>query len=314
MTIRIIFLGVLAGALGGVVGWLPGELIALAKPTDPVLRYVTVASYFVVLSASIGTALGWASGHLEGSRERTRQAAIAGALFGAVGGLVGSVPGELAFEVLRGVGLGLVGRALGWGVAGLFIGLAQGVRTRSRARMLRGMLGGFLGGYLGGGCFELISIVFPQGVLSRLAADVILGAALGGLIFAVEIWFSDAWLSVVSSGVQEGSRFDLSKPTMVLGSGNRDDVLLASAAGVVPAHAVVERKDKTSWLRPGAGPVRVNDRPLTQDERLGQENLVQIGQLVLLYQERQVACRSCGHHNAQTAKFCRKCGSALPGN
>ena len=104
MTIRIIFLGVLAGALGGVICWLPGELIALAKPVDPVLRFVSGASFFVVLSASIGTALGWASGRLEGSRERTRQAAIAGALFGAVGGLVGSVPGELAFEVLRGAG------------------------------------------------------------------------------------------------------------------------------------------------------------------------------------------------------------------
>jgi hypothetical protein len=303
-------LGVLAGALGGLAGWLPGELVALVRPDQPAVRYVSVALYFMLLSATIGAALGLASGMIEGSRRRARQAAMAGALFGVVGGLVGSLPGELAFETLRNAGLGLVGRALGWAVAGMFIGLAQGVRTRNLARVGRGILGGFIGGYLGGGAFELISIAFGQGVLSRLAADLILGATLGGLIFAVEIWLSNAWLQVVSSGPQEGSRFDLGKSRLTIGSDERDDVLL-TAAGVAPAHATIERRDKGYWLQTGQGWVSVDARPAAPNQRLTHGNRMQLGSAVLLYQERQPVCPHCGQENLETAGLCKHCGSPL---
>jgi len=310
MTTRIILVGVLAGALGGLVGWLPGELVALIRPVEPAVRYLSVALYFILLSAAIGAALGFASGQIEGSRRRARQAALAGALFGVLGGLLGSLPGEWAFEMLRSAGLGLVGRSLGWAIAGMFIGLAQGVRTRSRARMARGLLGGFIGGYLGGGAFELISIAFGQGVLSRLAADAILGATLGGLIFAVEVWLSNAWLRVVSSGPQEGSRFDLGKSRLTIGSGERDDVLL-TASGVAPAHVTIERRNKGYWLQTGQGQVLVDGRPAVQDQRLGHENRLQVGSVVLLYQERQPACPNCGQETLVTAGFCKHCGSPL---
>lgn len=310
MTARIILLGILAGALGGLAGWLPGELVALIRPDAETVRYISVALYFMLLSAAIGAALGFASGLVEGSRSRARRAALAGALFGVVGGLIGSVPAELAFETLRGAGLGLVGRALGWAIAGMFIGLAQGVRTRNLARMGRGLLGGFIGGYLGGGAFELISIAFGQGVLSRLAADLILGATLGGLIFAVEVWLSDAWLQVVSSGPQEGSRFDLGKSRLTIGSGERDDVLL-TAAGVAPAHAAIERRNKGYWLQTGQGQVLVDGRPAAHNQRLGHENRLQLGSVLLLFQERRPVCPHCGQENVAAAGFCRQCGSAL---
>ncbi|MEI2692364.1 MAG: FHA domain-containing protein [Anaerolineae bacterium] len=310
MTARIVLLGVLAGALGGLIGWLPGELVALIRPVEPVVRYVSVALYFILLSASIGATLGAASGWVEGSRHRARQAALTGALFGVLGGLLGSLPGEWAFEVLRGIGLGLVGRALGWAVVGVFIGLAQGVRTRSRARMARGLLGGFIGGYLGGGAFELISIAFGQGLLSRLAADIILGATLGGLIFAVEVWLSNVWLRVVSSGPQEGSRFDLSKPRVTIGSSERDDVLL-TAPGIAPAHIVLQRQANVYWLQSGQEQVLVDGRPVAQGQRLNHENRLQLGSVVLLYQERRPVCPHCGQENLETAGFCNRCGSPL---
>ncbi len=310
MTTRIVLLGVLAGALGGLIGWLPGELVALIRPVEPVVRYVSVALYFTLLSASIGATLGFASGLVEGSRRRARHAAMAGALFGVLGGLIGSLPGEWAFETLRGAGLGLVGRALGWALAGMFIGLAQGVRTHSRARMARGLLGGFIGGYLGGGAFELISIAFGQGVFSRLAADLILGAMLGGFIFAVEIWLSNAWLQVVSSGPQEGSRFDLGKSRLTIGSGERDDVLL-TAAGVAPAHAVIERRNTGYWLQSDQGQALVDGRPAAHDQRLNHKVRVQLGSSVLLYQERQPVCPHCGQENLETAELCKRCGSPL---
>lgn len=310
MTARIILLGVLAGALGGLIGWLPGELVALIRPVEPVVRYVSVTLYFVLLGVTIGATLGAASGWVEGSRQRVRQAALTGALFGVLGGLLGSLPGEWAFEALRSVGLGLVGRALGWAVVGMFIGLAQGVRTRSRARMARGLLGGFIGGYLGGGAFELISIAFGQGLLSRLAADVILGAVLGGLIFAVEVWLSNAWLLVVSSGPQEGSRFDLSKPSLTIGSGERDDVLL-TGSGVAPAHITLQRQANGYGLQPGQGQVFVDGRAAAQDQRLSHESRLQLGSVVLLYQERQPVCPHCGQAYLETAGYCRHCGSLL---
>lgn len=310
MTARIVLLGVLAGALGGLIGWLPGELVALIRPVEPVVRYASVALYFMLLSASIGATLGFASGLVEGSRSRARQAAIAGALFGVLGGLLGSLPGEWAFETLRSAGLGLVGRALGWAVAGMLIGLAQGVRTRNRGRMARGLLSGFIGGYLGGGAFELISIAFGQGVLSRLAADLILGATLGGLIFAVEVWLSDAWLRVVSSGPQEGSRFDMGKSRLTIGSGERDDVLI-TGAGVTPAHVTIERRNKGYWLQAGQGQVLVDGRPAAPNQRLGHENRLQLGSVLLLFQERRPVCPHCGQENISAAGFCKHCGSPL---
>lgn len=312
MSVRVILLGVMAGGLGGALGWLPGELVALARPTDPTLRYITVALYFLLLSTAIGTSLGVASGLAEGSRQRARQAALAGGLFGLLGGALGGLPGEFAFEALRDAGLGLLGRAVGWGVAGLMIGLAQGVRARSRARTVRGGLGGLLGGYLGGGCFELISLAFPQGALSRLAADVILGALLGGLIIAIEIWLGEAWLVVVSSGPQEGSRFDLSKAETSIGSDDRDDVLLIGGEGIVPGHATVERRETGFWLRPQNGPVLIDGRSHAQTVRLGHESQLQVGSFILLFQERQVACQECGFENGSQARFCKHCGTALP--
>lgn len=73
-------------------------------------------------------------------------------------------------------------RALSWAVTGLAIGAGQGVRENSREDLRACALGGLLGGALGGLAFNPLAswAGLGEGVLGRLVADVLVGAAIGG--------------------------------------------------------------------------------------------------------------------------------------
>ncbi|MBX3013619.1 MAG: hypothetical protein KF832_19010 [Caldilineaceae bacterium] len=313
MNSRTILYGALAGALGGAVGWLPAELLALPEPTQELAKYGLLALYFALVSTCIGAAIGAVDGILHGRKENAIAGARTGALLGAVGGAVGSLPGEAAFQGLSALGLGLVGRALGWAVVGIFIGLAQGVTGRDQVRLLRGGLGGLIGGYLGGGAFELINSWLASGTGSRWLALVILGAFLGAFIAFFQRWLSDAWLVVVSSGAQEGHRLDLTKPATVLGRGDRDDFVLYAGEGVAPRHALVVERANGYWLQ-AASPqhrVRLNGEPLQTEQRLRPHAEIGLGSMILRFGEKTLQCPQCNRENAARAQFCLGCGRGL---
>lgn len=313
MNIRTILYGALAGALGSAIGWLPAELFALPEPANELVKYGLLAIYFAIVSAWIGAAIGALDGVLNGQRAQALAGARTGALLGAIGGAIGSLPGELAFQALSGISLGLVGRALGWALVGIFIGVAQGVIDRDRVRMLRGGIGGLIGGYLGGGCFEIINGWLASGAGSRWIALVILGAFLGAFIAFFQRWLSDAWLVVVSSGVQEGQRLDLTKPTTVLGCGDRDDFVLYAGGDIAPRHALVVEKPSGYWIQatsPSHG-VRLNGERIGTEQRLRPNAEIGIGSLTLRFAEKTVRCPVCERENAIKAQFCLGCGRGL---
>lgn len=318
MNIRTIVYGALFGALGGAVGWLPGEAIALFRPETTWLKYGTVALYFVVVSGCIGAAVGAVDGVLARDRDRLRRTARLGALFGMVGGAAGSVPGELAFEVLSqaSANLTLVGRAAGWAIVGVFIGAIQGAATRDRTRLLRGALGGLLGGYLGGGFFDIVNAWVGQGILSRLIADVLLGLFLGALIAFFQEWLAEAWLVVTSAGPQEGQKYNLTKPETILGRGDRDDFVLFASPDVTADHAVIMRRPNGYFIRPRQGdtPVRIGGQPATGEVRLRPGVEVRLGSLALRYHEQERSCARCGAPVALGAKFCTRCGTTVASN
>ncbi len=126
--------GALAGAIGGAIGWLPAEFLAIWRPEQGSSRYLLIVLYFVLVGGCIGAAIGAADGVRSGQSQRARRGALVGAVLGMVGGALGSLPGEFAFQALQSLGLGLVGRAVGWAIVGILIGAVQGVRMLREMR------------------------------------------------------------------------------------------------------------------------------------------------------------------------------------
>jgi hypothetical protein len=272
-----------------------------------------IALYFVVVGACIGAAIGSLDGVVNRVRSRAVQGGRLGALLGLAGGAVGSLPGEGAFEVLSAMNLGLVGRAIGWAIVGVFIGVSQGAITRDTARMVRGGLGGLLGGYLGGGFFEIVSLTLARGSGSRWIAVVILGACLGAFIAFFQEWLSEAWLVVVSTGPQEGHKYNLTKGETVLGRGDRDDFILYAGDSLVSRHALIVRKEAGHWIRPISPehPVWVDKQPVSGEQRLRHGSEIALGGITLRFHEQTAKCPKCGKENAVRAKFCYGCGKQL---
>lgn len=303
--------GALAGAIGGAIGWLPAEFLAIWRPEQSSSRFLLIALYFMLVGGCIGAAIGAADGVRSGQSQRARRGTLMGAGLGMVGGLLGSLPGEWAFEALKGLGLGLVGRAVGWAVVGVFIGAVQGALNRDRVRMVRGGLGGLLGGYLGGGAFEIISQLLAGGAGSRWIAVVLLGLFLGALIAIFERWLSTARLTVITSGRQEGNRLELTKPVTTLGCGDRDDFVLYAGEAIQVGHAQVLLKPDGYWIEPTAT-LYVNRLLAQTAQRLRNGHEIGIGSLTLRFSEDTVTCAHCDTENAARADFCRGCGQALP--
>ncbi len=310
MNTRLILYGALAGALGGAVGWLPGEGVAAVRASNASVQSLVTAAYFVLIGGGIGGALGGLDGWLNRARARLIVGGRTGALLGALGGAVGGLIGQVAFQALSGIGLGLLGRAIGWGLVGVFIGLSQGVRSHDRAWLWRGAIGGLLGGYLGGGAFEMISLILGQGTLSRFIADVLLGAFIGALITFVVTWLSEAWLVVVSAGKQEGRRVELKKGETTLGRGDRNDFVLFASTDRVAQHAAVIRKPDGYWLRPTA-PASIDGQPVAGEQRLRNKNRIAIGGMTLLFSEQTPTCPKCGAGVRAGARFCPVCRAPL---
>ncbi len=81
-----------------------------------------------------------------------------------------------------------------WALMGLVIGLGQGVRENTREDLKACGFGGFIGGLVGGLAFEPLSHFagIEAGALSRLLADCIVGACIGGSMRLVQERFVDA--------------------------------------------------------------------------------------------------------------------------
>jgi hypothetical protein len=158
----------------------------------------------------------------------------------------------------------------------------------------------------------MVSLIMGQGTPSRLIAVVILGAFVGALIAFFQEALSEAWLTVISSGKQEGHKINLTKPETSLGRDDRNDFVLYASGDVAPRHAVVTRKGNGHWLRPMPPAVaKVDGQWVSGELKLRNQFRITLGSMTLLFREQTAACPQCGKENASQAQFCAGCGYRL---
>lgn len=352
MRSRIV-VGTLFGAIGGFIGFALQERLVthdaiLAPPLSEMLR----------LGALVGTMLGLAIGSVEGavvgSANRLLRGAVLGAVIGAIGGMFGMYVGGIVYNAalfgkdavildqssnLLDFTHSVLARALGWTFLGAFPGLAAGASTLSQRKTLHGLAGGLIGGFLGGFAFNLVANLFAQpiqgmaaaasngpqiieiGGPSRAVGFTAIGAFTGLFIGLVEEMLKQAWVRVLV-GRNEGRDFIITKPLTIIGRDERADVPVFADPALAPQHAAIRIEQNRHVLYDGgAQPGTVVNGQRVQQTVLRDGDMVQLGQVRLLFREKATASRAPAPardaaHGPQTAgrlqmpsHLCQFCGA-----
>lgn len=339
-----ILLGTVFGAIGGFLGFLLQERLV---PHDPVL--LPTLSDLLKLGAFIGLMLGIAIGAVEGAAVNSPRLILRGTLLGAtigtVGGIFGIYFGSIVFNFalfgkdpnhLANQGNILdfthmvLARALGWTFLGAFPGLAAGAATLSVKRARHGLVGGLLGGFIGGFVFDLVATLIAQpiqgvaaagtgqqvieiGGPSRAIGFTVIGMLTGLFIGLVEELLKQAWVRVLA-GRNEGKDYIISKTLTVLGRDERADIPLFGDPTLAPQHAAIRIENGRHLIMDGGHPlgVIVNGQRIQQPQLLRDGDMIQLGQVRLLFREKATASRI-ARPAADVNKPAQKAGSlAMP--
>jgi hypothetical protein len=290
----------IAGAIGGFLAWAINEPLTTDQAGRATASEVFLSSliFFAITGGAIGLFLGGVEGV---SSANMRKAAIGGAIglgIGAVGGGLAGILGQAAYGILGGRGdqltiLQMFARTVGWTIAGIFVGLGQGVSGRSFKKIINGIVGGAIGGFIGGMLFDPIGVVFAlsasnPGLVSRLVALVVIGAASGAAIGLIEELRKEAWL-VITGGPLTGKQFILYNAMTTIGSSPKCDIALLKDQSIAPQHCVIEVSGPQHTIRDLGTQTgtAVNGRPV-QRQPLRRGDIIQIGQTTLEYQDRAV--------------------------
>ena len=289
----------IAGGLGGLLAWAinepqTGSAERLGQQTSG-----QVFLHSLVFFAIAGGVIGLFLGAVEGvSTFNARKAAIGGGLglaIGAVGGALAGLLGQAAYGALGGTGdritiPQIMARTVGWAIAGLFIGLGQGAMARSVKKIINGLCGGALGGFAGGLLFDPIGVVMAltgyPGLMSRLLALVVIGAASGAAIGIIEELRKEAWVVIVG-GPLTGKQFILYRAATTIGTSPACDIALLKDHSIAPQHCVIEAAGAHHVLRDlGSATGTFVNRSPVQRHQLRRGDVIQIGQTALEYQDR----------------------------
>lgn len=302
----------LAGGIGGLVAWMLTEPGARADELSPfpgargLQLLVEMAVFGGILGGLIGLALGAAEGVVTAAWSRAATGGALGLLIGGAGGAVGGVVGQLAFASILdrvGDGAGLIhampARCIGWALVGAFVGLGPGVMMMAPRKMLNGLLGGLAGGFIAGLLFDPIGAALylatgaTTATASRLVGIIALGVCTGCGVGLVEEIRKQAWIVIVS-GPLTGKQFIIYKPVTFIGSAPGMDIPLVKDRAIAPKHCALEEAGGGHVVRDvGPGQTLVNSRPVTA-QRLGDGDVVHIGQTGLQYRTRPLAAGPTG--------------------
>ncbi len=341
-----VFVGTIFGAIGGFVGFALQESLithnaVLTPPLGQMLR----------LGAIVGTMLGIAIGSVEGavvgSASRLARGAALGALIGAIGGMFGMYVGGIVYNMalfgkdallldqsrdLLDFTHSVLARALGWTFLGAFPGLAAGAATLSQKRTIHGLAGGLIGGFVGGFAFDLVANLIAQpiqgmaaaaangpriieiGGPSRAVGFTAIGAFTGLFIGLVEEMLKQAWVRVLV-GRNEGKDFIVSKPLTIIGRDERADIPVFTDPNLAPQHAAIRIEQNRHVLHDGGTLIgsMVNGQPV-QQVVLRDGDMIQLGQVRLLFREKATASRAPAPNRDRQAAA-QKAGSlAMPSN
>jgi hypothetical protein len=290
-----------AGALGGLLAWgvtEPTLAMDMGHASGIGEVFLQAMIFFVIVGGVIGLFLGAVEGLSALNLRKALTGGAIGLLIGAVGGAIAGLLGQAAYGALGGTGdrftiSQLVARAIGWAIAGLFIGVGHGAAGRSPKKIINGLCGGALGGFVGGILFDPIGMVMSltgsPGLMSRLLALVVIGAASGAAIGLIEELRKEAWLQVVA-GPLSGKQFILYRKSTVIGSLAGSDIALLKDTSVAPQHCVLEATGANYAVRDlGSVTGTFVNRTIVQRQALRRGDVIQVGQTALEYQDRVVS-------------------------
>jgi pSer/pThr/pTyr-binding forkhead associated (FHA) protein len=323
-----ILIGLIAGAIGGILGWMLQEhfidynahVLADLSGRAFIKEALSPRENMLLLmfvGGLIGLFLGSVDGIVEGNQRKLMWGGFIGALTGFVLGAIGLQLGGAVFDKLGGNSMGasnpgfaafarqVIARAFGWALMGLGMGVGSSLPSGSAARIRNGAIGGFLGGFLGGIVFDLLaqgatpvqgglgqSAPHDSGGPSRAVGFTAIGALTGFFIGLVDELTKQGWVKVLA-GRNEGKEYILSKTVSILGRDERADVPLYGDGGIMPQHAAIRTDGRRHTLIEGntkTGTV-VNGQRLDAGVELllRDGDMIQIGTQRILFHEKATA-------------------------
>lgn len=262
---------------------------------------------FPLVAGLVGLAIGAIDGLVCRLPRRALLSGLVGFLVGFIGGYLSYTLANLVYSPLTqfamkhssetggltafGMFLQMMGRGIGWMLAGMAMGLGQGIALRSKRLLLYGFLGGVVGGLLGGLVFDPIQMLVkgddaPSAWLSRLAGFTIVGMCVGAMIGIVERLARDAWLRM-TQGPLTGKEFLIFKDVLRVGSSPRSDIYLFNDPGVAEHHATLRAVGDDCEIETvnKGQPVLINGRP-TPSARLRHGDQITIGKTMFTFQKK----------------------------
>ncbi len=322
-----VLLGLIFGTLGGFLGYLIQEPLIPhgdLNLMNPVHQAQINMKLGMILGAMIGLGIGAVEGAVLQSPRVLLKGLLLGTGIGAIGGIFGLYFGGAVYnlalfgkspELLQGSHNILdfthlvIARALGWTLLGALPGLAAGAATLSHKRAIHGLLGGIIGGFIGGALFDIVgeivapvlgpaaaagsTVRYDAGGPSRAIGFTIIGALTGLFIGLVQELLKQAWVRVLA-GKNEGKDYIISKPMSILGRDERADVPLFGDQMLAPQHAAIKQENGRHWLYDGGtqGGSVVNGQRVDEKMLLKDGDMVQLGQVRILFREKATATRA----------------------
>ena len=273
----------LAGLLGGILGWIPAEVLMspdrLDGPfaDDPAAGTAIWLTLYAIGLAAILT--GW-----DGIEGRNGPKMLESWKLGIPVTMVGAFIGgfmaqklyepfvERAFDRANEEAANVdefiemmnaatrIPRGIGFLVAGAVVGIALGVAVKAKQQAINGAIGGAIGGFAGGILFSFVTV---GGGAARAVALTVTGVAVGAAIGLVEQARKEVWLEIVNGGMA-GKQFILYHDETSIGTAPGCHVTLIKDPHIAPHHASIVRGPAGPEIRatnPGAA-VLVNGQPV----------------------------------------------------
>jgi pSer/pThr/pTyr-binding forkhead associated (FHA) protein len=252
----------MAGLAGGVIGWVPIEIVNHGhKLGEPETMLMVVAE--TLTTALLGALIGGLILAAEGKTfEVTPQAKLRfwrgfGICF-VLAAIASMIANHVFADLLTYAGINqngaasiaflILARATAWTLIGLMLGAGVGLATFSVENTVKGAIGGAIGGFIGGILFDAIGAMSQTGMISRFVGFAAIGLAIGLLIGLVQELTKAAWLAV-EAGRLRGRQFRLEGSTAMIGRAEENPIGLFGDPGVQPRHARIERRGKNFTLR-----------------------------------------------------------------
>ena len=279
-----------AGAVGGFVGFLFGELFNGGGASASALAAIFGSA---IWAASIGAALGltilaydnWQS--LRGKWNRDLLPAIP--LFAALS-FGGGAAGQIAYLFAQ----NSLTRDIGWALMGAAIGAGIGLLRRDKIQAQRGAMGGALGGFIGGFIFDALAVLISSagdGAFSRAIGLIIMGALIALLMRVVQDALKSAWLLGITTGPYEGREYSLNTARVSVGRSELNDIALFREEAMPPQLGALVFQNDAWWWQ--GTPVMINGA-FSPGAQLHPGDTIQLGATNFRFQTRSMKTPATG--------------------